>query len=408
MNRASKILLAGIGINLCMGVLYAWSVFAKALVSLNGWSHADAGMPYTIGIVTFSLGVLISGTLQDRMGPRKMAITGTIMVGLGLIASSFATTPIALLLTFGVFVGTGIGFAYATLTPAAMKWFHSSKKGMVSGLIAGGFGMAALYLAPTTNAMIATVGINKAFLILGVGVLLIALPLAFSIVNPPAGYKAEAPAGYKEAKGNSASHNFTWREMIKTRQFYMMWIMFAFASSAGLMLIGNITSIAARQGNITEAAYLVSLLAVFNTGGRVVMGMLSDKIGRVPTLMLVIALQMANMVLFPTFDTEIEFILGAALAGVGYGALLAIFPSMTADYFGMKNYGSNFGVVYTAWGISGFIGPVMASVVVDTTGSYTIAYTVSAIMLAIAGIIGFMTKPINVEELKQKGVLAAA
>ncbi|OED42064.1 oxalate:formate antiporter [Endozoicomonas sp. (ex Bugula neritina AB1)] len=407
MNRASKILLAGIGINLCIGVLYAWSVFGKALVN-SGWSNADAGMPYTISIVTFSMGVLIAGTLQDRMGPRKLAITGTSMVGLGLIASSFATTPIALLLTFGVFAGTGIGFAYATLTPAAMKWFHASKKGMVSGLIAGGFGMAALYLAPTTSAMITAIGINKAFLVLGIGVLLIALPLAFTIVNPPAGYKAEAPAGLSDTAGKTATHNFTWREMIKTRQFYMMWIMFAFASSAGLMLIGNITSIASHQGNITEAAYLVSLLAVFNTGGRVVMGMLSDKIGRVPTLMLVIALQMANMVLFPTFDTEIEFMLGAALAGVGYGALLAIFPSMTADYFGMKNYGSNFGVVYTAWGISGFMGPVMASIVVDTTGSYSIAYTVSAIMLAIAGFIGFMTKPVNVEELKQKGILASA
>ena len=268
--------------------------------------------------------------------------------------------------------------------------------------------MAALYLAPTTSAMIASVGINKAFLILGMGVLLIALPLAASIVNPPAGYKAEAPAGYTESAGKMSDHNFTWREMLKTRQFYMMWIMFAFASSAGLMLIGNITSIAAHQGNITEAAYLVSLLAVFNTGGRVVMGMLSDKIGRVPTLMLVIALQMANMVLFPTFDTEVEFMLGAALAGVGYGALLAVFPSMTADYFGMKNYGSNFGVLYTAWGVSGFMGPVMASVVVDSTGSYTIAYTVSAIILAIAGVIAFMTKPVNVEEWRQEGTLAAA
>ncbi len=124
--------------------------------------------------------------------------------------------------------------------------------------------------------------------------------------------------------------------------------------------------------------------------------------------MLVIALQLGNMVLFPSLNSEMSFVLGVALAGVGYGALLSIFPSMTADYFGMKSYGSNFGVVYTAWGISGFMDPVMASMVVDATGSYAIVYTVSAVMPGIAGAMAFLTKPVNVQKLKQKGVLAAA
>ena len=407
MNRAFKILAASVGINLCMGVLYAWSVLSTALVEM-GWSNADAGMPYTIAIVTFAAGVLIAGTLQDRMGPRNLVITGTAMVGLGMIASSFVSSPLALLLTFGVMVGTGIGFAYACLSPSAMKWFHPSKKGMVNGLIAGGFGMASLYLAPTTSFLIDSYGINTTFVILGIGVLVIAVPLACTIINPPAGYKPEAPAGYREPKGKVESYNFNWREMIKTRQFYLMWIAFAFASSAGLMLIGNITSIALVQGGLADAAYLVSLLAIFNTFGRIGMGMLSDRIGRTQTLMVAIALQIGNMLLFPTLSTELGFVAGAALAGVGYGALLSVFPSLTADYFGMKNYGSNFGVLYTAWGISGFMGPVMASMIVDTTGSYTMAYVISAIMLAAAGAAAFMTRPVDIEVMKQRQSLAAA
>ncbi|GAA5188848.1 L-lactate MFS transporter [Ferrimonas gelatinilytica] len=408
MNRAVKILVAGVCINLCMGVLYAWSVFSKALVSELGWSHADAGMPYTVSIVVFAASLLVSGVLQDRMGPRRMVILGSTLVGLGLITSSFVTSPVALLLSFGVLVGSGIGFAYACLTPAAMKWFHSSKKGMVSGLIAGGFGMAPLYLAPTTTALIAEFGLFNAFFVLGVGVLLIALPLSFTIVNPPKGYTPAAPAGLKVSDKASTGVDFSWREMMKTKQFYMLWVMFALSSSAGLMLIGNITSIAAVQGNLHNAAFLVSALAVFNTFGRIGMGMLSDKLGRIRTLLMVFLLQGLNMILFPMFTTELGFIIGAALAGIGYGALLAVFPTITADYYGLKNYGSNFGVLYTAWGVSGFMGPVMATLVVDATGSYAIAYTVSAIGLAIAAVLALVIKPVGAETKSLEGDTATA
>ena len=408
MNRAFKILLAGVGINLCLGVLYAWSVISKALVTNMGWSNAEAGLPYTIGVVAFALGVLIAGNLQDRMGPRIMVVSGVAMVGVGMMVSSLATSPVMLMLTFGCFVGTGIGFAYACLSPTAMKWFHPSKKGMVNGLIAGGFGMAPLYLAPLSSSLIASVGINTTFMILGVGVIVIGVPLALSIVTPAEDYKPEAPAGYKESAGKTEQYNFTWREMLKTKQFYMMWIAFAFASSAGLMLIGNITSIASLQGGISSAAYLVSILAIANTGGRVLMGMLSDKIGRTKTLLLAIAIQAGNMLMFPTLTGEMGFVFGAVLAGIGYGALLSVFPSMTADYFGIKNYGSNFGVLYLAWGASGFMGPVMAGMIVDATGSYALAYMISAVMLAVAAAMAFMTKPVDVAEMQERGVLAAS
>ncbi len=138
-DRAMQILLAGFCINLCMGILYAWSVFKKALVVDLGWSNADASLPYTVAIITFSLSLLVAGILQDRMGPRRVLILGTVMVGLGMIVSSFATSPAMLIVTFGIMTGCGIGFGYACLSPSAMKWFHPSKKGLVNGLIAAGF-----------------------------------------------------------------------------------------------------------------------------------------------------------------------------------------------------------------------------------------------------------------------------
>jgi len=404
-DKAMQILLAGFCINLCMGILYAWSVFKKALVVDFGWSNADASLPYTVAIITFSLSLLVAGIVQDRMGPRRVLIFGTSLVGLGMIVSSFATTPLMLTLTFGVLTGSGIGFGYACLSPSAMKWFHPSKKGLVNGLIAAGFGLAAVYLAPLTSTLITTYGINTSFLILGVAVLIIAVPLACTINNPPVGYEPPAPANGL-SKAATKPIDINWRGMLKTPQFYSLWVMYAFASAAGLMIIGNITSIAATQANITDAAYLVVILAIFNSGGRVAAGMLSDKIGGVKTLMLAFIMQGINMVLFVSFKTDFTLMIGAAIAGVGYGTLLAVFPSIIADFYGLKNYGANYGVLYTAWGISGFIGPVVAAFAVDTTGTYTLAYTVCAVMVAIAIVLSFITKPVDAAALEKKLAVA--
>lgn len=393
MNKAASVLAAGFFINMCIGILYAWSVFKQSLVE-QGWSNADASMPYTVATICFSISLLVAGNLQDRIGPRKVLIFGVILCALGMIISSFATSPMTLLLSFGVITGSGIGFGYACLAPAAMKWFHFSKKGLVNGLIAAGFGLAAVYLAPLTSTLIASYGVNTSFLILGIGILVIAVPLAFTINNPPAGYVPETPAGYVAKKGAN-DICMDWRSMIKTPQFYSLWLMYALASSAGLMIIANITSIAIQQSTLTQTAFLVVVLAVFNSGGRVVAGILSDKIGGIKTLMFAFLIQGINMMMFATYDNEFTLMIGAAVAGVGYGTLLAVFPSITADYYGLKNYGGNYGILYTAWGVSGFIGPVLAAMAVDITGNYLIAYSICAVMLAAALFLSFITKPVK-------------
>ncbi|MBC7004853.1 OFA family MFS transporter [Photobacterium sp. BZF1] len=399
-DKAKQILLAGFCINLCMGILYAWSVFKQALVLDMGWSDADASMPYSVAVITFALSLLVAGVLQDKMGPRKILILGTTLVGSGMIISSFATSPLLLLITFGLMTGAGIGFGYACLAPSAMKWFHPSKKGLVNGLIAAGFGLAAVYLAPLTSLLIESFGISTSFLILGVAILLISVPLASTITNPPAGYQPPVPANYKAKAAKPV--DIQWRAMLKTPQFYSLWIMFALASSAGLMVIGNITLIASQQANITEAAFLVVVLSIFNSGGRVAAGILADKIGGLRTLTIAFIMQGINMALFASFDSSFTLIVGAALAGVGYGTLLAVFPTLTAEFYGLKNYGANFGVLYTAWGVSGFIGSAITAIAMGTTGNYTLAYTICAVMLAFNVLLSVVTKPVDAEALEKK------
>ncbi|EKF9135542.1 L-lactate MFS transporter [Vibrio cholerae] len=402
-DKAMRILLAGFCINLCLGILYAWSVFNKALVTDFGWSAADASSPYAIATIAFSVCLLVAGILQDRMGPRNILILGTTLTGLGMIASGFASSVLMLNLTFGVMTGAGIGFGYACLSPSAMKWFHPSKKGMVNGLIAAGFGLAAIYLAPLTSALITHLGIQTSFMILGAGVLVIAVPLACTINNPPAGYVPAEPklkAG-QEAKVVAKVANLSWKAMLKTPQFYALWLMYALAASVGLMIIGNITNIASEQANLPNAVYLASILAIFNSGGRVAAGILSDKIGGVRTLLLAFLLQGGNMVLFATFDSEFTLIIGTAIAAVGYGTLLAVFPSITAEFYGLKNYGTNYGVLYTSWGIGGAIGAAVVGYSMTHGGGYNLAYTISAAMMAVCILLALITKPISAEKVAQ-------
>ncbi len=402
-DKAMRILLAGFCINLCLGILYAWSVFNKALVTDFGWSAADASSPYAIATIAFSVCLLVAGILQDRMGPRNILILGTTLTGLGMIASGFASSVLMLNLTFGVMTGAGIGFGYACLSPSAMKWFHPSKKGMVNGLIAAGFGLAAIYLAPLTSALITHLGIQTSFMILGAGVLAIAVPLACTINNPPAGYVPAEPKlkVYQEAKVVAKVANLSWKAMLKTPQFYALWLMYALAASVGLMIIGNITNIASVQANLPNAVYLASILAIFNSGGRVAAGILSDKIGGVRTLLLAFLLQGGNMVLFATFDSEFTLIIGTAIAAVGYGTLLAVFPSITAEFYGLKNYGTNYGVLYTSWGIGGAIGAAVVGYSMTHGGGYNLAYTISAAMMAVCILLALITKPISAEKVAQ-------
>ncbi|GEM75774.1 L-lactate MFS transporter [Vibrio sagamiensis] len=396
-DKAMRILLAGFCINLCLGILYAWSVFNKALVTESGWSAAEASAPYATATITFSICLLVAGVLQDRMGPRLILILGTALTGLGMIASGFVDSPLMLNITFGIITGAGIGFGYACLSPSAMKWFHTSKKGMVNGIIAAGFGLAAIYLAPLTAALINSMGIQTSFIILGIGILAVAVPLAATINNPPAGFKPTEPQlkQGQTAKILKNTQDLLWKDMLKTPQFYALWIMYALAASVGLMIIGNITTIATVQASLPNAVYLASILAIFNSGGRVAAGILADKIGGVRTLLLAFILQGINMVLFSAFDTEFTLIIGTAIAAISYGTLLAVFPTLTAEFYGLKNYGTNYGVLYTSWGIGGAIGAAVVGLSVANGEGYTLAYTISAAMMAVCIILALITKPLS-------------
>ena len=400
-KKANLVLLAGVLFNLSIGVLYAWSVLkTKLTASLCdggwGWSSTEAGLPYTIAIVFFAIGLLVGGRIQDKIGPRWVVTAGGALIGLGMIlAGQVGNSVIGITICFGFITGIGIGLGYGCVTPPALKWFHPSKKGLVSGLIVGGFGIAPVYFAPTMNVLLDNYGIQNSLLFMGIAVTAISIPIAQLIKNPPKGYVPSTPDNLKQTATAKTSVDVTWRQMIKTKQFYLLFIMFLLSSSVGLMIIGNMSKIAKTQIGITDTALLaimVSFLAITNTAGRVLGGLMSDKIGRINALFVVFALQMLNMAGFALYQNLPTLIIGIILVGFCYGTLLSVFPSITADLYGLKNYGTNYGVLYLGWGLAGVVAPMVADVIYDLNGNFHTAYIIAAGMMALMVGVNFLFK----------------
>jgi MFS family permease len=400
MNRRAWIVtLAGTGLNLALGILYAWSVFSKQIVEAVdkggfGWSKTTASLPYTIACGIFALMMIPAGRLQDRFGPRIVASVGGVLIGLGCIVASFSSPGSVLpaILGFGVLGGSGIGLGYAAATPPALKWFPPAKKGLITGIVVGGFGIAPVYIAPLSKSLIADHGIAGAFRILGIAFLFAATLFAQFIRNPEkpavAAQKADGSAPALPPKPDK-----TWRDMLRSPMFYMLWVQYACAATAGLMIIAHLARIVSVQSNgtIKTGFVFVALLAIFNAGGRIVAGIISDYIGRVVTMGIVFIMQAAIMFFFPQFSTIGAFVVGAAVVGFSYGACLSLFPATTADQWGTKNMGLNYGVMFTAWGVGGVFGGTLAGRIADTTGSYAGAYNIAGMLLIFAFVLAMLS-----------------
>ncbi|MGB9845963.1 MAG: L-lactate MFS transporter [Desulfotomaculales bacterium] len=408
--RGWAVTFCGMGVNLALGVLYTWSVFAAALIDQLHWTKTQSSLPYTIACVVFAIIMVPAGRLVDKYGPKWIASLGGLFCGAGLIICGLTSSLPLAIFGFGIITGIGIGLGYAAPTPAAVKWFPAQKKGQISGLVVAGFGLASVYISPMTNSFLKLWGVQRAFFI--EGIIFIAAILIFSQVLsfPPPGYTPrlreersacpEKKAAPKPAAGSGRDYAPT--EMVRTAQFWLLWIMFALTASAGLMIIGHLAKIASIQAHVQWGYLMVAALAVFNAGGRILAGFLSDFLGRTKTMLIVFLLQALNMFLFSNYNTGGTLIAGACLAGLCYGSLLSLFPSATYDFFGLKNAGVNYGLVFTAWGAGSLIGPIIAGRVADLTGAYHNAYIISAVLLPVAAVLVFVTRPprsIPVEKL---------
>jgi len=409
-----RVTFAGMGINLALGILYTWSVISGGIPQEWGWSQADKSLPYSICCLVFCLIMVPAGRLQDKFGPRSVAAIGGVLVGLGFILASMTTTPLGFVIGFGIFAGAGIGFGYASATPPAIKWFPAAKTGLIAGIVVSGFGLASVYAAPLAKYLLVNYGIQRMMFILGVGFLFIITgaktiltPLWFGLSqmlqapNPELQqikYLKErmADGSAKTPKAVHDKDNFTPKEMLCSVQFYMLWFMYACGAGAGLMIISVVKKIVNAQVS-SEALAIAAVvgLAIGNGGGRIIAGMVSDKIGRKTTLFLFLVFQAVLILLLTQVQGESAgpaLIVITALIGASYGSNLSLFPSFTKDFYGLKNFGMNYGLVFTAWGVGGFLLAKYAGTMYDKYQTFNFAYYCASVLLILAAIMVFFVK----------------
>ncbi len=399
-------------IQLCLGAIYAWSVFTPYLIKPPfNFTSTQTQIVFSVSLATFAVVMVLAGRWQARVGPRLVSLVGGAVLGAGyLLAGFLGQSFIAQVIFIGLVGGAGIGLAYVCPIAVGMKWFPD-KKGLITGLAVAGFGFGALIwvkLAGSWGGLLEAMGVLGVFKLYGIIFAAAVILGSTWMVNPPEGWK---PEGWEppttDASGQAAAGTveFTPKEMLRTPQFYALWVMFIFSSMAGLMTIGNIKlfgidALQSRAGltEVEASAVAGTAMAVFyslaNGLGRIIWGTISDKIGRKTALIVMCASQGVVMLLFYWLGGVPALLyLGALLIGFNFGGNFSLFPTATADLFGTKSVGLNYGWVFTAYGVGGIIGPIMAGIVRDTWQNWLAVFVICGIANFIAAFIGWRLKP---------------
>jgi len=371
------VVLGAVLIQLSLGAIYIYSIFKPALKAhFPSWSATDLALPSQAVLAAFALSMVVSGRLQDRFGPKRTAIAGAFLLLAGMYVAAKAAGLFQFILGFGVLAGAGIGAAYVCPIAACVKWFPD-KRGLVTGIAVAGFGAGSLIFAPVASMLISQIGIMASLFYLGLIYFFAIIIGALLMKNPSAGYCP--PGAQPQVNQNLASNiEFTPREMIKNPQFFRLWFTYFIGCSAGLLVIMNLANIwqSAALINIANTQEVISnnqfaaimrqgvlavmVVAIFNSLGRIVSGYISDRIGRQKTMAIIFVACGSAMVILAGLSSFALFLLAVSLIGFCFGGFLALYPAATADNFGVKNIGSNYGLMFSAYGAAGLIGPWLA------------------------------------------------
>lgn len=370
-------------LQVCLGAIYTWSLFNQPLVDKFGWNKDDVYTTYSLAITIFAFTTILSGRLQDKLGPRLIATIGAILYGSGLILTSRATTLTQLYLSYSVLGGIGVGFAYVCPLATCVKWFPH-KKGFITGIAVGAFGLGSLVFKSIILKLLGNVGVSSTFLYIGIiyliigglGAQLLKLPTCEKLIS------ASNPANKK---------NFRIREMIRTRSFYTLFVMYFVGCVSGLLVIGLAKDIGVDLAGLSlaAAANTVAIVALFNAGGRLIWGTLSDKIGREKSFLLMFLITAAAMLVLSFVELNlVTYFTAVSAIAFCFGGFLAVFPTITSDYYGIKTLGKNYGVIYQAYGIAAIAGPLIKKL----TGDYITTFIVAAILSGIGALLALTVK----------------
>lgn len=395
-NRWS-VVLGGVIVQFCLGALYTWSVFQKPIQQMFGWSSSEVSLAFSINLAIIPILMIFAGRLLPKYGPTRMVILGAGVLSLGLVVSSRTTSLWMLYLGYGVLGGAGIGIAYGIPIATCVKWFPD-KRGMISGLAVAGFGLGSVFYAPVATKLVESYGPLNTFFIQAIYTIIGVIIGGRLLKAAPDGYVPDGwePPVQKSGVSNKTEYNFTPKEMLKTKEYYFLLIIYTFANIAGLMIIGHASPIGQQVAKLTpiEAGSIVSILAMVNTAGRMFWGTLSDKIGRVKVVFIMYLISAATMFSMNSLGSYWLYALGVALVAFCFGGAMGTFPSVAADFYGAKYVGMNYGFIFLAYSLGAIIGPRLASVVVESSGgSYEMAFLITGGLCTVGALMSLFAKP---------------
>ncbi|AYV65654.1 MFS transporter [Niallia circulans] len=401
-NRWS-VLTASTLINICVGAVYAFSVFALPLTEKFHASMSTIMIAFTINAAISPIPMIIGGKLVDKGGAKKAIIIGGLMFGFGFVFSGLAATPWVLYITYGLLAGIGQGIVYSATIGNTVKLFPD-KRGLGTGIVTAGYGGGTIIIAPIANALITTYDVQFALITIGISFLIIIMACSFFFQVCPNNYLPDGwtiPGNKNENK--KASVQINWREMIKKPIFYIIASMFMIGALSGMMVTSNASVIAQSMFGLSaaSAALFVSLYSLSNCFGRIFWGAISDKLGRTICLML-IYIVIASMLLTIALSTSV---IGFAVAIIGiglcFGGTMGIFPSIVGEKFGMKFYGVNYGVTFIGYSAAAFFGPRIANTVAElNNGDFTNAFYIALIISLVGLILTFIYKSMENKQPK--------
>ncbi len=380
---------AGFLVTLSLGTLYAWSIFIPHLEQEFGWTRAMVTIPFTVASLVFAFGMAPAGRIQDLKGPRPLLMVSAVLIFAGYGLSSLAHELWWIIITYGIIMGVAIATGYMSAVAAGLKWFPDMK-GTATGILVGGFGASAAIFGPLVYYLNAEFGWRQTFIILGAIFAAIIAITSFVIKNPLPGWKPKGwdptnVGGIRKHSPEYTGFEFPVKEMLKTREFWLMWTQYMLILTGGFGIIVHLKPMAMEFGGFSsaEATGLVVLIGLSNLAGRFVLSPLSDIIGRLKSFTIVGSLMMlatAFASLAVIFDAPWMLYFTAIVGGGAFGGYLALSPAFTADMWGMKNVGINYGAMFTAWGVASFAGPYSAGLLHDVTGSYVPAFFIFAFL----------------------------
>jgi MFS transporter, OFA family, oxalate/formate antiporter len=390
-----------------LGLLYSWSVFRGPLAKAYGWSNVQTIAPYRYSLAFLVVGTILGGLWQDRSGPRLVATVGGVLLGLGwLLSALVGQTPWALVLTYGCLTGLATGFGYVAPIATLVKWFPD-KRGMMVGLAVMGIGVSPLLFAPFIEMLVGndasrfTSTIPSAFMTIAVICFVGVVGAAQLLRTPPPGWR---PAGWQpKAAVAAAREERSPLKMLVTWQFYALWLVYFLGASVGLTAIGEASPMvkAMAKGSALSGGVALGIMSVFNGLGRLSWGAVSDRLGRIRTILVMCCCSVIACAGLLRGATGFwQLLAGLCLAAFAYGGFLALMPTLTADYYGPKHVGANYGLLFTAFGVCGYVVPNYFASIVDratkagnVAAGYNEVYITLAVMAVVCAAINLALRP---------------